>query len=115
MTYKEAINAIQLDGMEITTTAPRMLAFSEGLKKAEEVLERAEKYRWHDIRKDPNDLPNDNRNVEICFEFSKSKCYHTAYYDYEYMEWVMPMDTSPNETFENVIAWREIESFEEKE
>lgn len=79
-----------------------------------DTLSKYQRCRWHDLRKNPNDLPNSDRNVEICFEFSKSKCYHTAYYDYEYMEWVMPMDTSPNETFENVIAWCEINPYEEE-
>lgn len=59
MTYEETINAIQLDGIEIIATLARMYSFSEGLKKAEEVLKRAEKYRWHDLRKDPNDLPTE--------------------------------------------------------
>ena len=68
MTYKEVINAIQLDGIEIIATLPRMYSFSQGLKKAEEALKRAEKYRWHDIRKDKTDLPDVESSKDYLFE-----------------------------------------------
>lgn len=32
-----------------------------------------DKYRWHDLTKDPNDLPEDNRSVLVCYENRKAR------------------------------------------
>lgn len=108
MTYKEAINAIQLDGMEITTTAPRMLAFSEGLKKAEEVLEKAERYKKHDLRKDPNDLPDMYEDVYV---FDGSSYFVWSRVPLE-DSWIWEDDYGYySDEQDDVIAWRRIEPF----
>lgn len=83
-------------------------------KTAIEALEKAEKYHWHDLRKDPNDLPPDYYTVEICIKGfegyaagislamhnTKSKIWGTESWQYKDCE---------------VIAWRYREPFEVKE
>ena len=70
-------------------------------------LERA-KYRWHDLRKNPEDLPNlfTDEDTEAVLVIDDLDEYHTAYYNYHFREWL----SDTNYKFE-VIAWREIEPF----
>lgn len=54
MTNNEAIETIRgCLGVHITPYSAEMEAFGMAI----EALERHEKYRWHDLREDPNDLP----------------------------------------------------------
>ena len=75
-------------------------------------LKKADKYKWHDLRKNPNDLPEDNG-------YGKSECvlavtgtpewgdYEWAYYNHNTRMW---------STYgQNVFAWRYIEPFEGEE
>ena len=75
-------------------------------------LKKADKYRWHDLRKNPDDLPEAD-------EYGCSECvlavtgtpewsdYEWAYYKHNHKEW---------STYEqNIFAWRYIEPFEEEE
>ena len=95
-----------IDKLKIMLEAPpstSIVAYRIFLK---EMLEESEKYRWHDLRKDPKDLPEDDRKVE-CITLTKSrKSNHVfGYFD---RRWVCGMCS-------NVIAWKEIEPFEENE
>lgn len=58
------------------------------------------KYKWHDLRKNPDDLPKRNKDVLVCFEdLWAEEQYTTCYYG----SWFWDNHT--------VIAWKEIESF----
>lgn len=75
-------------------------------------LEKADKYRWHDLRKNPDDLPEAD-------EYGCSECvlavtgtpewsdYEWAYYNHNTMMWSTPF------CVRNVCAWRYVEPFEE--
>ena len=76
-------------------------------------LEKADKYRWHDLRKNPDDLPEAiggsyvSEYVLVMIGTPGWNNYEWAYYKHNHKEW---------STYEqNVFAWRYIEPFEEEE
>ena len=75
-------------------------------------LEKADKYRWHDLRKNPNDLPEADGNSEseyvlVMIGTPEWNSWEQAYYHHDKKLW---------STYEqNVFAWRYIEPFKEEE
>ena len=75
-------------------------------------LEKADKYRWHDLRKNPDDLPEAYGNSEsdyvlVMIGTPEWNNWEQAYYHHGKQMW---------STYEkNVFAWRYIEPFEEEE
>lgn len=128
MTYKEAINYLPLPSFEDYGTY-----FEEAYNMAIDVLEKADKYRWHDLRKDPTDLPttwDDDRFYDCVLE---NHTYDGFYAHFEYVEdygfgeYSSTFDsgtlgfvervfsTMEDLGYEKVIAWKEIEPFEVEE
>ena len=75
-------------------------------------LEKADKYKWHDLRKNPDDLPEaigGSYVSEYVFVMIGTPGWNNcewAYYKHNHKEW---------STYEqNIIAWRYIEPFEEE-
>lgn len=73
-----------------------------------EALEKADKYRWHDLRKNPDDLPN--RDCDLLAVRDCMGLHRQAPVNFSNGTW---FDCIFNETAEDIIAWREIEPFEE--
>ena len=76
-------------------------------------LEKADKYRWHDLRKNPDDLPEaigdgyESDYVLVMIGTPEWNSWEQAYYHHGKKMW---------STYEqNVFAWRYIEPFEEEE
>ena len=75
-------------------------------------LEKADKYRWHDLRKNPDDLPEADGNSESEYVLAmigtpEWNSWEQAYYHHGKKLW---------STYDqNVFAWRYIEPFEEEE
>lgn len=75
-------------------------------------LEKADKYKWHDLRKNPDDLPEADGNDEsdyvlVMIGTPEWNSWEQAYYHHGKRLWT---------TYEqNVSAWRYIEPFEEEE
>ena len=75
-------------------------------------LEKADKYRWHDLRKNPDDLPEADGNSEsdyvlVMIGTPEWNSWEQAYYHHGKRLW---------STYEqNVFAWRYIEPFKEGE
>lgn len=75
-------------------------------------LEKADKYIWHDLRKNPDDLPEADGNSEsdyvlVMIGTPEWNSWEQAYYHHGKRLWT---------TYEqNVSAWRYIEPFEEEE
>ena len=76
-------------------------------------LEKADKYRWHDLRKNPDDLPEAiggsyvSEYVLVMIGTPGWNNCEWAYYKHNHKEW---------STYEqNIYAWRYIELFEEEE
>ena len=102
MTNKEAYEFIQ------TLFLPR-----EVMEICLKALEKADKYRWHDLRENPDDLPEaigGSYVSEYVFVMIGTPGWNNcewAYYKHNHKEW---------STYEqNIIAWRYIEPFEEEE
>ena len=76
-------------------------------------LEKADKYRWHDLRKNPDDFPEavgggyESEYVLVMIGTPEWNSWEQAYYHHGKRLW---------STYEqNVFAWRYIEPFEEDE
>ena len=76
-------------------------------------LEKADKYRWHDLRKNPDDLPEaigggyESDYVLVMIGTPEWNSWEQAYYKHDKRMW---------STYEqNVFAWRYIEPFKEEE
>ena len=110
MTNKEAIEQFK-KRLAITFYRKQIPEYYKAIEMAVEALEKADKYRWHDLRKNPDDLPeadefggSDYVLVKTgCFEWNDMK---KAYYSHNKKQWSID---------EYVFAWRYIEPFEEEE
>ena len=76
-------------------------------------LEKADKYRWHDLRKNPDDLPEaigggyESDYVLVMIGTPEWNSWEQAYYKHDKRMW---------STYEqNIFAWRYIEPFKEEE
>ena len=84
----------------------------KAIDKAIEALEKANKYRWHDLSKNPDDLPEADGNSEsdyvlVMIGTPEWNSWEQAYYHHGKRLW---------STYEqNVFAWRYIEPFKEEE
>ena len=115
MTNKEAINDLKVILSEITECEESICYITdvdaEPLKLAIKALEKADKYRWHDLRKNPDDLPEDNGYGEsdyvlVMIGTPEWNSWEQAYYHHGKRLW---------STYEqNVFAWRYIEPFKEE-
>ena len=77
-----------------------------------DALEKSDKYRWHDLRKNPDDLPEDNgygKSEYVLVMIGTPEWYSCewAYYSHNAKMW---------STYDqNIFAWRYIEPFKEEE
>ena len=79
---------------------------------AVEALEKANKYRWHDLRKNPDDLPEADEygRSEFVFVMTGTPEWYScewAYYHHDKKLWSIYE--------QDVFAWRYIEPFKENE
>lgn len=102
-------------GMRYVFPEPDDYAIEEAI----EVLEKADKYRWHDLRENPDDLPEEHHKYE--HSFSDKVLVITEEYEntiVAYMNltlniWLNPIHEEYLEPdFGKVIAWKYIEPFE---
>ena len=111
MTNEEAIEIIKIAIAEVEWNYP--MDYTVAFETAIEALEKADKYRWHDLRKNPDDLPEaigGSYVSEYVFVMIGTPGWNNcewAYYKHNHKEW---------STYEqNIFAWRYIEPFEEEE
>ena len=78
------------------------------------LLMKHEKYRWHDLRKNPNDLPSNDRNVYLALDMKEYVTYICGDYSENPIKDDMQRDWFSQDGYlmKNVIAWKEIEPFE---
>lgn len=90
-----------------TSSVNKLFELNKIVSKA---LKKADKYRWHDLRKNPDDLPEADGNSEseyvlVMIGTPEWNSWEQAYYHHGKRMW---------STYEqNVFAWRYIEPFEE--
>lgn len=81
-------------------------------------LEEGRKEKWHDLRKNPNDLPtienlhNFSKCVLCALKFDDFVFYQVMSIHYPSKTWIV-VDSDKNYSNKNVIAWCELTKFEE--
>lgn len=110
--YEQAIKLLEMlssDEFQQFTSSE----FDDAIYTAIKALEKADKYRWHDLRENPDDLPEaigGSYVSEYVFVMIGTPGWNNcewAYYKHNHKEW---------STYEqNIIAWRYIEPFKEEE
>ena len=98
------------DVYDSTSKVDEILQLNKIVSKA---LEKADKYRWHDLRKNPDDLPEaigggyESEYVLVMIGIPEWNHWEWAYYHHDKKLW---------STYEqNIFAWRYIEPFKEEE
>ena len=84
---------------------------ADWLEELKELRKYKEKYRWHDLRKNPADLPEDNKDVLVTI---KGGCVNRTWHDS--CGWRNA--TAKKARYysnDRVIAWKEMEEFENEE
>ena len=111
MKPEEAIETIKVAIAEVEWNYP--MDYTVAFETAIEALEKADKYRWHDLRKNPDDLPeaigggDESEYVLVMIGIPEWNHWEWAYYHHDKKLW---------STYEqNIFAWRYIEPFEEEE
>ena len=111
MTNKEAIEQFK-ERLAITDYRKQIPEYYEAIEMAVDALEKSDKYRWHDLRKNPDDLPEADEygRSEFVFVMIGTPEWYScewAYYNHDKKEWSIYE--------QDVFAWRYIEPFEEEE
>lgn len=81
-------------------------------------LAEGRKEKWHDLRKNPNDLPttedlhNFSKYVLCALKFNDFVFYQVMSIHYPSKTWIV-VDSDKNYSDRNVIAWCELPKFEE--
>ena len=123
MKLEEAIKYARKEAEEMATKSVELFPSCEGrkyldcaeehyqladwLEELKELRECKEKYRWHDLRKNPADLPEDNKDVLVTI---KGGCVNRTWHDS--CGWRNA--TAKKARYysnDRVIAWKEIEDF----
>ena len=86
--------------------------FGQNMDDVKKALEKADKYRWHDLRKNPDDLPEgfecgyESEYVLVMIGTPEWNSWEQAYYKHDKRMW---------STYDqNVFAWRYVEPFKEE-
>ena len=111
MTPQEVIDILKMfttDKFQRCTSSE----FDDAIYTAIEALEKADKYRWHDLRKNPDDLPEaigggyESEYVLVMIGTPEWNSWEQAYYKHDKRMW---------STYDqNVFAWRYVEPFKEE-
>ena len=100
---------------------------ADWLEELKELRKHKEKYRWHDLRKNPDDLPDVEHPERAWFEvvqkdneeqFIRARMQYDDDYGFGfYIESVddcIEFATAAEEVLAEVVAWREIEEFDKE-
>lgn len=79
------------------------------LETIQELIDKQEKYRWHDLRKNPNDLPKED-GLYVVYE----NVYSWGYCDYNTYECVKEVKQWSDGKLHKPLAWKYIEEFEDE-
>ena len=101
---------MQIDSKEFTEDE-KYEAIQQVLDVVSYLFDEQNKYRWHDLRKNPADLPEDNKDVLVTI---KGGCVNRTWHDS--CGWRNA--TAKKARYysnDRVIAWKEIKEFENEE
>lgn len=125
MTSQEAKAILEANAVPAFPQQIDCLDWLTAMDMASEALEKQEKYKWHDLRKNPDDLPEKQPKLTmskpVIVWMGDSYWNHLMqdYYDYSNHEWALSSlyeihDWSLIQSNE-VIAWKYIEPFGSEE
>lgn len=98
------------EGRKCMESAEEYEQLADWLEELKELRKHKEKYRWNDLRKNPDDLPEDNKQVLVSI---KDGCIHRTWHDSH--GWRNRNSKIRYYSDKSVLAWREIEEFESEE
>lgn len=75
---------------------------------AKAIVEHHEKFRWHDLQKNPDDLPSEFKDVLVDLD----GCFAVWAIIYYYSTYCWQDESGILRNFDEVIAWRELEGRE---
>lgn len=110
MTYKEAWDIV-------VGKDPFAYYFEEWLtarEKCARLIENADKYVWHDIRTNPNDLPTNCEDVLAIVDGNGWSAYIIASYSSDSLRWFTDNGCELGDGMK-VLKWRELEPIEQYE
>lgn len=133
--YEKSIKLFpSFEGRKCTESAEEHEQLAEWLKELKELRKYKEKYRWHDLRDNPNDLPDANYPSNTWFEVVQKDneeelpraamqyddvlgfgFYHDIFDPVSLGYVDTDFTTVAEEGLAEVVAWREIEEFESEE
>ena len=113
MTAKESLKILSGDFSDVTLRDGESHAdvYAEAFNMAYEALEKADKYRWHDLRKNPDDLPCKDGLYAITIQYDEESS-ETGFGQYENMYGYTSGWSATMPSYGKIIAWKEIEPFE---
>lgn len=110
MTYEEILEDMCFDCVSYPCNTLKKNDHCSSYNKLNELITKSEEYRWHDLKKNPNDLPPLYEDVEVFdgksyYIFSRCETGNNNSWDWEdsfgfYVE------------RDEVIAWRKIKPYE---
>lgn len=89
-----------------------MYTYRCNTQKIADAIEKHYKYRWHDLRKDPDDLPALEKKVECVFPSGKHRFLSMHKVGDEYVWEENLLTCVYMDKLNTIRAWREIEPFE---
>lgn len=99
------------EGRKCMESAEEHEQLADWLEELKELRKHKEKYRWHDLRKNPDDLPEDSKDVLVTV---KGGCVNRTWH----VSCGWRNTTAKKASYysdKSVLAWREIEEFESEE
>lgn len=114
----EAITCDDASGVSVERLGAFLDGYDAGYNQCEldwqkKLNEKEDKYHWHDLRKNPEDLPKEYHDVYVCVSNRSNKTYNRTWF--EGRGWRHA--TSKKSMYykkESIVAWREIEPFKEE-
>lgn len=111
MNLEEAVKVLEEMEYELDNLIwNESICSDQNIKALNVAIETLKKYRWHDLRKNPNNLPEDNKQVLVSI---KDGCIHRTWHDSH--GWRNRNSKIRYYSDKSVLAWREIEEFESEE
>lgn len=99
------------EGRKCMESAEEHEQLADWLEELKELRKHKEKYRWHDLRKNPDDLPEDSKDVLVTV---KGGCVNRTWHDS--CGWRnATAKKARHYSDKSVLAWKEIEEFENDE
>jgi len=114
MTNKELLN--QLDSTNPLMKGANYEALKDYILSLRRCVESDEKYKWHDLRKNPNDVPTEDGRKYIITQCGTKKYHIANWMDGNFGEFGISPFADATITFNEfaqVDRWREIEPFDE--